>query len=311
MVAGGRPARKRVVLSLSVGGAVVGSAVLGASTCCTPPVPPDAPTVPPPAPTVVVDASPDGPATGTDGSSPDVAEKCDFTTPRTRSGRRRAPRIVGGEPSEPGAFPAVVAIATPARFQYCGGVVAGPRAVRTAAHCMPDVGDVVLVGSNDLREARSVRIVESRINPKYDPTTFDHDAATVIVAENLGVPSIPLADGITTNNALVLGWGRTEEGGNTTNLLQEVHVPIWEQEDCEEVYGPLTNRQVCAGAPEGGKDACQADSGSGLLVWNVGKWEQLGIVSFGIGCARPSIPGVFADVRDEGLRRWLEACSSS
>ena len=55
----------------------------------------------------------------------------------------------------------------------------------------------------------------------------------------------------------------------------------------------------CAGFEDGGRDACQGDSGGPLVLNNV----QIGIVSWGIGCALPFLPGVYADVGN--LRNWI------
>lgn len=315
MVAGGKTVKRRWVLSLSTGGAVVGSVVLGTGMCCTPPAQPPAP--PPPAPTVTAPPPPPAPPPGdaapprdaapsSDGAPP---ERCVFQTPRARSGKRRAPRIVGGSAAPAGKFPFVVGVATSGRRQYCGATVANERHVRTAAHCMVDIGDVVLVGSHDLREARAVRVVESRLHPDYDSDTLRNDAAVLVLEEDASVPSIPLATGVTTNDATVVGWGKLAEDEPPTPLLQFVNVQLLDQAVCEQVYGPLDATQLCAGKLEGGKDSCQGDSGGPLLTWNVDHFEQLGIVSFGIGCARPGAPGAYADVRDEALREWFAACT--
>jgi len=55
---------------------------------------------------------------------------------------------------------------------------------------------------------------------------------------------------------------------------------------------------LCAMEPGGGKDSCQGDSG-GPLIFNppgTSKQIQIGVVSWGIGCAHDGYPGVYVDV---------------
>jgi secreted trypsin-like serine protease len=95
-------------------------------------------------------------------------------------------------------------------------------------------------------------------------------------------------------------------------LLQEVAVPIVDSTRCQAGYSGtnvrITANMLCAGLTQGGKDSCQGDSGGPLVVKGAdGKWQQAGVVSFGIGCARPERFGVYTRVAN--YVPWIEACT--
>lgn len=60
---------------------------------------------------------------------------------------------------------------------------------------------------------------------------------------------------------------------------------------------------ICAGELDGEKDSCQGDSGGPLVDSDK---VQVGIVSWGIGCARPNKPGVYTRIASPEIRNFIQ-----
>ena len=240
-------------------------------------------------------------------------------------------KIVGGIMAPAGKFPfqtALIVAATPEgreHFgQFCGGSLIAQDWVLTAAHCVPDteanevdvyVGSSVLPsGGPNPGSAGGVRSAVDAIivHEAYDPATSDNDIALLHVTGPIpsdlrtAVAATPAHDKqfvFPLGDAVVIGWGATTEGGGTTPQLMRVWVDIQDSELCEANYKEvipnleITDNMLCAGLPEGGQDSCQGDSGGflGAPLGN-GDYVQLGVVSFGVGCARPKLFGVYTRV---------------
>ena len=68
---------------------------------------------------------------------------------------------------------------------------------------------------------------------------------------------------------------------------------------------------LCAGYYNGSIDACDGDSGGPLvcskkdLTTNEDIWFVWGAISWGVGCARPGLYGVFASIKS--MRPWVDS----
>lgn len=230
-------------------------------------------------------------------------------------------RIVGGDEAVRGIWPWAAAI-TFARNgtlrQYCGGSLIAPNWVLTAAHCEVDASDTVILGRHNLTESDGEELAISFVltHNGYNDTTNDNDIALIRLASPSSQSPVALTDGADSNSqpgddATIIGWGRLAEGGSASDTLQHVTVPIVTNGRCDDVYSNLTGNMLCAGRELGGQDSCQGDSGGPLMVRasSAAPWQQSGVVSFGIGCARPQIFGVYTRVSQ--YVDWIGACQNN
>ncbi|XP_063392609.1 vitellin-degrading protease-like [Cydia fagiglandana] len=223
-------------------------------------------------------------------------------------------KIVGGDDIDISEAPFQVSMVYRGRHS-CGGSIISEDMILTAAHCV--IGSSpndyhVRVGSSSNKEGGLlVPVADLIYHPNFSFNKMDNDIALLRLSSPLEfsdtVKSIEMmGDGEEVDDGAITevsGWGNTKEGGGSTSTLQKVLVPVVNEQDCRSAYSPLyaiTPRMLCAGVPAGGKDACQGDSGGPL----VHDGKLAGVVSWGIGCARPTYPGVYAKV--SALRTWVD-----
>lgn len=113
----------------------------------------------------------------------------------------------------------------------------------------------------------------------------------------------PTVDG---RKLVVTGWGFKSETGSISRRLQVVKINLVQRASCKHIYIgcdiQIHQSMICAGFR--GKDACHGDSGGPLVLEENGSYEQVGVVSWGYGCARPNYPGVYSNVAF--VREWIE-----
>ncbi|CAN2042152.1 Coagulation factor VII [Candidatus Magnetomoraceae bacterium gMMP-15] len=216
------------------------------------------------------------------------------------------PRIVGGRDAEQGEWPWIAELLDNQSF-ICGGSLIHPEWIITAAHCVEGKTtnslDVVLGLHNRVTdEGQRFNLKKIISHPSYDSWTLDSDIA-LLQLENACYSYTPITlirsnQSFAGEDVTVIGWGKTSEGGQSSDVLQEVTVPLVSNEVCDAAYprDPVTENMICAGFSEGGKDACNGDSGGPLMIMDENVWKLLGLVSWGEGCAQPDYYGVYTNV---------------
>jgi len=164
--------------------------------------------------------------------------------------------------------------------------------------------------------------LDASVSQQYRPVQLNFDA------------SIPNESDGKTEEFIVIGLGQTRSG-SLPETLQYVDLPEFPFPDCEDYYVPQVggffqeifssffsdmeeSEQICAGG-ERGKDSCSGDSGGPLVIAPQGGGAnnddgsedlQLGLTSYGLGCANDS-PAVYT--RISGYETWIKdrVCENS
>ncbi len=211
----------------------------------------------------------------------------------------------------------------------CGASFLGGKWLLTAAHCVEGVTASQLkvnVGEYDLsngaENAQAVKRIYMHADYQLD-FDFNNDIALIELVESANNEAITLLDlaqtsqlAIENSTVTVTGWGGREGyeagGGPTSNfpdVLHQVNLQLMTNEECKDTLAQsfteqyegtytannvgVTDAMICAAVAGGGKGSCQGDSGGPLMVDTNEGWQQIGVVSWGIGCAADGFPGVY------------------
>jgi len=247
--------------------------------------------------------------------------------------------VVGGQATEVNEYPWMALlreVGTPASSFFCGGALVATRWVVTAAHCTPGLtpellevrlGEHIRSSTSESSITRDFKVSSITNHPQYAGSSNDIALVKLTKTVDLSIYTpvcLPRRADYTGLETTVIGWGDTStnrmpgDPPNTkavSSVLRELEGLLVRSDSAcaaalsQVTQSAVTDDMVCAGGEEG-KDACQGDSGGPLMYeGSSGQLELVGVVSWGIGCARAGLPGVYAEVAK--FQNWIDGVVSS
>mmetsp|Transcript_6689 Transcript_6689/g.13603 ORF Transcript_6689/g.13603 Transcript_6689/m.13603 type:complete len:718 (+) Transcript_6689:322-2475(+) len=251
-------------------------------------------------------------------------------------------RIIGGTEADSARFPYAVSLQYSGEH-FCGGSLIGPDIVLTAGHCngefsLNGISYNVVIGRNDLNKfwaGESIKTRKEVRHPQYVDETVENDFNLIFLSRKVSFsnvnyvqinknPLVPVDDGDGIDELTVVGWGDTDSSddiSDPSDVLIETQLYPITNKDCEssqglvntavgpiftDLNGGISENMLCAKA--NGKDACNGDSGGPLVIKGndaTGSDDiQVGIVSWGLGCADKNFPGVYSRISSQ--YQWIE-----
>ncbi|MEV6493781.1 serine protease [Actinoplanes sp. NPDC051633] len=226
-----------------------------------------------------------------------------MAAPPDPGGGTITPQVVGGTRAAQGEFPFMVRLS-----MGCGGALYTTSIVLTAGHCVRGTGrNTSITATLGVVDLNSSSRVTRRSTYVYRPPGYNQggdDWALIRLASPVtGLATLPIATSSTYDNGTftIAGWGAASEGGGQQRYMLKATVPFVDDATCNgrSMYNGriIPAEEICAGFTEGGVDTCQGDSGGPMFRRDASNaWIQVGIVSWGDGCARRNRPGVYTQV---------------
>lgn len=214
-------------------------------------------------------------------------------------------KIINGQTVASG-FDAMASLTvSPGKAPFCGGTIVASGVLLTSAHCVYNVATNLYVNRSQYvlpASEQSMLVTGVVVHPNFDASTTENDIALVWYRETEPeVPTVTLAQTPPTQGIFsAFGWGSLANLGNVQPAaLQKTELKFVDRSPCaKQLKVPLFDSQICAISPtEGaGHDTCTGDSGGPLMSGSTHNFTQVGIVSWGYGCAQAGKPGVYTNV---------------
>jgi V8-like Glu-specific endopeptidase len=235
--------------------------------------------------------------------------------------------IVGGKTASQGQFAFmafVIYLQSNTTAQICSGTVVSPNAVLTAGHCGVDENSgqlldpskfEVVTGSVDWtsQAAQVSKVSRVVVDPAYDSSTADSDAAVLVLSAPVRAPSVRVASASDLKleqpgtSGVIAGWGQTSANSDTPNVLRWGTTVVQPASYCSQFSSSYDAAlQLCAlDRPNKNVATCNGDSGGPLLTTDATNQPvEIGITSYGSADCDSVTADYFTAV--EPVSAWID-----
>jgi len=223
--------------------------------------------------------------------------------------------IINGLITQEDRYKYMVSLTSASGGHVCGGSLIARNLVLTAAHCKGHFSKVEIGRydtANNLEDYEVFNSLSTIVHPEFDKDYIRNDFMIIRLDRDSAYPHVNLNQNKYIPESLtVFGWGVTaSDGSSYRGPLLETSVNYIPNSQCKNsegsidftwgsYYGLIQDNMLCASAPS--TDSCSGDSGGPLIIKGANSTDdiQVGIVSWGFGCANSNFPGVYARVDNQ------------